>query len=431
MQNKILLGVISIIVLSILLFNTNITANHHNHNHNHGHDHNHNHQNHNPLHECNTNDHNDSIQGNSLSFITDHFGDHHVHCGHNHKSDTLAEILIGVFKHAIMVTVFVLVMMLLIEYITVFSRGRWNRFFTRRVWLQILMAALLGFLPGCLGVYIVVSLYVHRLFSFAALVTVMIATSGDEAFVMLSVMPKTALLIFGLLAAIAIIAGFIVQFFMKDKTFMKDKNKHFQIHTYDPHCSIFDKSLFISQFKKIAFERALLLFGSFTFLVLLISGDLGLVVWSWEKIIFLIVTIISLVMFITVPDHFLQKHLWGHVIKKHFLKIFLWTFGAFLIIHLLIPYLDLGAWLETKLLYILLVAVIIGIIPESGPHIIFIFLYLDNLIPFSILLANSIVQDGHGALPLLAESRKSFILMKTVNLFFGFAVGLIGYFFGW
>jgi hypothetical protein len=34
----------------------------------------------------------------------------------------------------------------------------------------------------------------------------------------------------------------------------------------------------------------------------------------------------------------------------------------------------------------------------------------------SILLANSIVQDGHGALPLFAESRSSFFLAKGIKL---------------
>ena len=77
-------------------------------------------------------------------------------------------------------------------------------------------------------------------------------------------------------------------------------------------------------------------------------------------------------------------------------------------------------------LSVLILAVFVGIIPESGPHILFISLYASGTIPFSILLANSIVQDGHGALPLLAETRFDFIRMKGVNLLIGFIVGLAG-----
>jgi hypothetical protein len=68
----------------------------------------------------------------------------------------------------------------------------------------------------------------------------------------------------------------------------------------------------------------------------------------------------------------------------------------------------------------------IGIIPESGPHLIFVTLFVSGSIPFSILIANSIVQDGHGALPLLAESRKSFLYMKGVNFIVGLLVGITG-----
>lgn len=50
-------------------------------------------------------------------------------------------------------------------------------------------------------------------------------------------------------------------------------------------------------------------------------------------------------------------------------------------------------------------------------------LYLKNLFSFSILLTNSIVQDGHGMLPLPAESRKDFLKVKTINMLPGLLVG--------
>jgi len=74
---------------------------------------------------------------------------------------------------------------------------------------------------------------------------------------------------------------------------------------------------------------------------------------------------------------------------------------------------------------VLLIAVSAGMIPASGPHLVFVTLFSQNLIPFSILLANSIVQDGHGILPLLAESRKDFVKVKSINLLIGFIVGII------
>jgi len=73
-----------------------------------------------------------------------------------------------------------------------------------------------------------------------------------------------------------------------------------------------------------------------------------------------------------------------------------------------------------------LFAVLIGIIPESGPHLIFISLFLSGAIPFSVLLANSITQDGHSTLPLLAESKKGFLAVKSINVLIGLLFGVAG-----
>jgi hypothetical protein len=74
----------------------------------------------------------------------------------------------------------------------------------------------------------------------------------------------------------------------------------------------------------------------------------------------------------------------------------------------------------------LVLALLIGIIPQSGPHIIFVTLFASGAIPFSVLMANSIVQDGHGAIPLLAESPRSFITMKAIKLGIGIIAGSAG-----
>ncbi|NJK94465.1 MAG: hypothetical protein HC905_05615 [Bacteroidales bacterium] len=148
--------------------------------------------------------------------------------------------------------------------------------------------------------------------------------------------------------------------------------------------------------------------------------------WHWEEFIFFLVSIIGLGLILVVKDHFLEEHIWGHIIKKHFLKIFLWTFGALLVIHLLIDHIDLEQWMKTNVYIILVIAVLVGIIPESGPNLVFVIFYFNGTLPFSILLANSIVQDGHGALPLLAESKKSFFVMKMINMVIAFLAGLAG-----
>ncbi|MCK4749616.1 MAG: hypothetical protein KAT15_21325, partial [Bacteroidales bacterium] len=121
--------------------------------------------------------------------------------------ENLFQFLVDILQHALIITAFVIIMMLMIEYLSVQTRGRWNRKFEKNPFLQILIAAVLGLLPGCLGVYLVVSLYVHRIFHFAAIVAAMIATSGDEAFIMFAMIPGKAFIIMGILFLLALVTG--------------------------------------------------------------------------------------------------------------------------------------------------------------------------------------------------------------------------------
>ena len=331
-----------------------------------------------------------------------------------------------IFIRTIMITSFVLMMMLVIDYLNVQSKGVWNKKLQQKPYLQIIFAAILGIIPGCLGAFTVVSLFTHRVVSFAALVTAMISTFGDEAFVMFAMMPEKALLLSSIVFITAIVTGFLILFFSKFFP-KKDENSFgFEYHNDEQKCNCFPKGKFLEQLKTMGFERALLISGLFLFSFFIATGKLGGSVWDWKRITFLAGSIFVLFIVSTVPEHFIKEHLWGHVIKKHLPRIFLWTFGAFVLIHWVEGYLDIEQWINNNVVWMLLIAVLIGIIPESGPHLLFLTLFINGTIPFSILIASSIVQDGHGALPLLAESRKSFIYMKGINIIIGFIVGFIG-----
>jgi hypothetical protein len=144
----------------------------------------------------------------------------------------------------------------------------------------------------------------------------------------------------------------------------------------------------------------------------------------WINLIFAGVSLITLILTARANEHFIKEHLWNHVIRKHFKSIFLWTTGALLVIHFGIQFLDIESWVKENVMWMILLAVLIGFIPESGPHMIFITLFIGGFVPFSVLLASSIAQDGHTALPLLAESKKSFFLAKAINIVLGFVIGI-------
>jgi hypothetical protein len=325
-----------------------------------------------------------------------------------------------------MITVFVLFMMVIIEYVNVQTRNIWSEKLSKSTFLQLILAAFLGVTPGCLGAFTVVSLYTHRMMNLGSLVTVMIATSGDESFVMFVMFPGKALLLHLLLFLIAVAAGYIVNLFSKSGPI---SGKHgFRVHDED-YCKCFSEDLIIPQLKAISFERTLFILFTLIFALLLLLGIIGSDAWYWKRITFLAGSAFMLFVFLTVPDHFMHEHLYNHILKKHLIRIFLWTWGTLIVLYFIQSNFRLTDIVEDNSWIILIIAVLIGIIPESGPHLIFVTMFSQGLLPFSILLANSIVQDGHGMLPLLAESRKDFIKVKLINMLIAFVVGSVLLFF--
>jgi len=341
--------------------------------------------------------------------------------------------MIEVVRNSVMITSFVFSMMLLIEYLNVLTRGKWQIYISKNRWLQYAITALLGVTPGCLGAFAVVTLFDHGIITIGAVVAAMIATSGDESFVMLTLFPLKYIFLSIILFFIGIIFGYFTDLiYEKFKGKQELKIRGFKLHP-DDLCICFPASDLAKQWKNCTPFRGILTVGIIGIVMGLIFEGIGPEKWNWIKITMLSVSTIALFIVVTVPDHFLEEHLWKHVVLKHIPRIFLWTFGALFVLYFLVNYLeiDLQRILKENRWIVLIIAGLIGLIPESGPHMIFVTLSSKGLIPFSILLTSSIVQDGHGMLPLLADSRKSFILIKLINLGIGLLIGTIVMLFGY
>ena len=403
-----------------------------------------------------------------------------------------------ILQQALIITTLVIGMMMVIEFINVRTGGLWSDKLQKRPWLQILFAIVMGVIPGCLGTYTVVSLYVHRVVNFPALMAALITTTGDEAFFMFSLFPEKALLINLILIALAIIIAGILQFTMKDKFIgLRNKEMSFPIHEHEScsHTHHHHHSV-KSNIKNISFVRALLITLSVGVLALVLSGvidgshHLNLLMGGqseesvihsierqqdnlligqqdnnttrqqvleyecydecehhhhnhhhetnshshhhdhggeadWIRIILIVLFVAILIIVIVAEEHFLEEHLWQHVIKVHLPKIFFWTFAVILCLTILNNYVNIHELIDSKPFIVLMVAILIGLIPQSGPHLIFLILFANGDLPLGILLANSIVQDGHGALPLLAESRKAFFVSKGIKVALAILVGVL------
>ncbi len=369
-------------------------------------------------------------------------------------------LFVNVLKNGLLITGLVTVMMLMIEFINVSSHGRWFERLKGAPNKQVFLGALLGLIPGCVGGFAAVSLYTHRLIGFGALIAMMIASSGDEAFVMLALIPKDALILFGVLFVIAIISGLLINLFARlsrgEKSLKTACEESFEVHLEDEGHSLETPHFSVTNIKHFSWRKIVLLLGLAAFIVALALGVLGhnhhaatqivtdatsfehahthdhahgisLLDEYWINLFFAILSLGVLAVIAVSGDHFIKEHLWDHVIRKHFLSIFLWTTGALLLVQLGLHYLDIESWTSDNIPLMIILAVLVGLIPESGPHLVFVALYASGLVPFSVLLASSISQDGHSSLPLLAETKKGFLKAKLVNMLIGLIVGFGAY----
>ena len=275
--------------------------------------------------------------------------------------------LLNLSIETVKIMLLVFLMMVIVDLLNIWTKGKLSRFLRNGPKIkQYITASSLGALPGCYGAFTNVSLYVHGLISFGALTGAMAAASGDEAFVMLALFPKTAIVLIIILFILGILVGWIVDEVIvkvKFKTCIDCKEQ--QIHSH---------------------KRGFL--------------------------------------------HYLKEHIWKHILRKHLWKTGLWTFGALLFVEFGVQYLHLNSFSTQYPLLLLLFAALLGLIPESGPHMIFISLFANGIIPFSVLFTSAFVQDGHGMLPMLAYSVKDSVLIKAMNLGIGTSLGLILFFMG-
>lgn len=333
-------------------------------------------------------------------------------------------IVIDNLKHALVITTFVFVMMLLVDYLNVATNGKMRTIVRGNRLRQYTIASLLGASPGCLGSFLNVSFYIHGLLSFGALTGAMVATSGDEAFVMLSLFPGKALLLFVLLFFLGIVLARWTDFFA-DRLGIKacqecDLQKVHVAKEWDRADRPDDQYV-----QRVSWKRAAVLLGTIIIFAALLLGRLGPAAWNWKRITMLVLVAASMVVIGSVRDHYLDEHIWKHLIIKHLWRVFLWTFGALLLVQTGLDYLNLNSFIESHLVYVLLISVLVGIVPESGPHMVFVMLFAQGSIPFSVLIAGSIVQDGHGMLPLLSYTLRDSIYIKLFNMAYGLIIGLL------
>ena len=277
---------------------------------------------------------------------------------------------------------------------------------------HVVMASLLGALPGCGGAIVVVTQYIQGRISFGSLVAVLTATMGDAAFLLLAAEPLTGLFIFGLGAFVGIISGYIVD----------------QIHGVN---YLQGNSKIKIEFEKIS-KNFVSKFNIFWTLIFIPGFVVGLFVAFQQDVdqLLAIPDGLSIVYSIGAAGAILCIFMWSLnplsdfqcstdrsrnllsrvVDTTNFVTT--WVICGFLTFEIFMYFTEynLKTFFEIWLPFVPLMAVLFGFLPGCGPQIVVTTFYLNGFIPLSAEIGNAISNDGDALFPAIALTPKAAII---------------------
>ena len=277
---------------------------------------------------------------------------------------------------------------------------------------HVVMASLLGALPGCGGAIVVVTQYIQGRISFGSLVAVLTATMGDAAFLLLAAEPLTGFFIFGLGAFVGIISGYIVD----------------QIHGVN---YLQGDSKIKVEFEKIS-KNFVSKFNIFWTLIFIPGFVIGLFV-AFQQDVDQLLSIpdgLSIVYSIGAAGAILCIFMWSLnplsdfqcstdrsrnllsrvVDTTNFVTT--WVICGFLAFEIFMYFTEynLKTFFEIWLPFVPLMAVLFGFLPGCGPQIVVTTFYLNGFIPLSAEIGNAISNDGDALFPAIALTPKAAII---------------------
>ena len=277
---------------------------------------------------------------------------------------------------------------------------------------HVVMASLLGALPGCGGAIVVVTQYIQGRISFGSLVAVLTATMGDAAFLLLAAEPFTGLFIFGLGAFVGTISGYIVD----------------QIHGVN---YLQGNSKIKVEFEKVS-KNFVSKFNIFWTLIFIPGFVIGLFIAFQQDVdqLLAITDGLSIVHSIGAAGAILCIFMWSLnplsdfqcstdrsrnllsrvVDTTNFVTT--WVICGFLTFEIFMYFTEynLKTFFEIWLPFVPLMAVFLGFLPGCGPQIIVTTFYLNGIIPLSAEIGNAISNDGDALFPAIALAPKAAII---------------------
>ena len=277
---------------------------------------------------------------------------------------------------------------------------------------HVLMASLLGALPGCGGAIVVVTQYIQGRISFGSLVAVLTATMGDAAFLILAAEPLTGLFIFTLGAFAGTISGYIVDRIHGEKYLQGNSKLKIEFEkiskTFVSKFNIFWTLIFLPGFLiglfvafQQDFDKILGISDSLSITHTIGAAGAILCIFMWS--------LNPLSDFQCSTDR--SRNLFSRVIDTtNFVTT--WVICGFLTFEIFMYFTnyDLKTFFSIWLPFIPLMAIFFGFLPGCGPQIVVTTFYLNGFIPLSAEIGNAISNDGDALFPAIALAPKAAII---------------------
>ncbi len=277
---------------------------------------------------------------------------------------------------------------------------------TRRA--QAPIAALMGATPGCGGAVVVVAAYSSGNVRFGAVVAALTATMGDAAFLLIATRPDAAVVVLPLSLVVGVISGWVIDWLRGDELNA----------TPNGHCEapyLFGKlrprdviylllavpGLVIGVADLINIDTSAL-FGATLPLVLGLAGTAaGLAIWATSPLQ-------AMTNAKDTPTTRMAE-------ETSFIGV--WVIGAFMAYEYAVEFagLDLEVMFQTVMPVMPLIGILIGFVPGCGPQILVTTLYINGVVPFSVLMGNAISNDGDALFPAIALNPRAAVLATVYS----------------
>lgn len=291
---------------------------------------------------------------------------------------------------------------------------------------DILIAAFLGVLPGCGGAIMIMTLYVRKAISFSSVLTTLVATMGDAAFLLIAAKPKAALIILPLTYIVAIITGYIA------KIFESLIAPSFVPRTISIEDEIFNKTPTTIYYFWLILIIPGIIFGFYN----AFGTNLEFNVYGYNLVQFISFfgALLSVLIWLFNPASDVQiaecKQTSLRSVVDLTCFVTVWVIVAFVSFDLINDFTGGKLFDQISFLgpFVPLAAILVGFIPGCGPQIMITTLYVGGHIPMAAQIGNAISNDGDALFPAMAISPRAAILATVYSAIPAIIVAYAWYF---